>query len=528
MVKSGDLKQQVQELKIRIDDFERLFKIFRSVSSSLQIEEVLKLIISEVVDLCHADQGSIILFDPDQEQLTKTLIRSADPLTSRIDTHLNNLLAGWVYEHRQSLITNDITTLFSPRSIKQKYKTISSALSVPLIKEQNILGVINLISLDKNFRFADREMQLMDILATQCVHLIVNAHLHESLFKETDRLRKELDKKYTFNEVIGNSPKLMAVFSLLERVIPTDARIMIEGESGTGKELIARILHYNGPHKKGPFVAVDCGALPENLLESELFGYVKGAFTGAMQDKAGLFEEAHNGTLFLDEITNMPVNIQSKLLRVLQEGEIRPLGSTKVKKVNVRVLSAASDNLKERVESGTFREDLYYRLSVVNIYLPPLRERSGDILLLTNHFLKKYAEKYQKQVAGLKNEPLQIMESYKWPGNIRELENVIERFVILADAGTDNFSSDLLPEDILAQSTKTVPRQSESSRSNVLNIRQKKAVYEKDMLLKALQNNNWNQSAAAEELGLHESTLRYRMKKFGIKKKKPSSSNPPS
>lgn len=519
MSESSNLKQQVRELKTRLEDFERLFKIFRAVSSSLRIEEVLKMIISEAVNLCHADQGSIILFDPDQEQLTKTLIRSADPITSRIDTHLNNLLAGWVHEHRQSLVTNDITALFGARSVKQKYRTIASALSVPLIKRKNILGVINLISLDKKFCFADRELQLMDMLATQCVHLIVNAHLHESLFKETHRLHKELDNKYTFREVIGNSPKLMEVFALLERIIPTDARIMIEGESGTGKELIARILHYNGPNKEGPFVAVDCGAFPENLLESELFGYVKGAFTGAIQDKPGLFEEADNGSLFLDEITNMPISIQSKLLRVLQENEIRPVGSTKTKKVEVRVISAASESLKEKLKEGKFREDLYYRLSVVNVNLPPLRERPTDIPLLANHFLKKYSAKYQKRVTGLKRKTLQALESYSWPGNIRELENVIERFIILAEPDMEYIPSELLPDDIIYYAAESPSRRKQKFQSNKVSIKEKKIDFEKEMIIKALVRNNWNQSKAADELGLHESTLRYKIRKFRIQKR---------
>jgi Nif-specific regulatory protein len=520
MTELKDLKKQEEELKNRLEDFERLFTIVRSVSSSLQIDTVLKMIISEAISLCHADQGSIILFNPDEEKLTKTLIRSVDNVKSQIDSALNTLLAGWVYDNGKSLLTENLSSIFNERVIKQKHQTISSVLSVPILKTDKMLGVINLISLNKNVIFSTREIKLLELLATQCVHLIVNAGLHESLFRETNRLRKELEKAYTFREVIGNSPKLYDVFTLLERVIPTDARVLIEGESGTGKELIARILHYNGPNKEGPFVAVDCGAFPENLLESELFGYVKGAFTGASQDKPGLFEEAHNGTLFLDEITNMPVSIQSKLLRVLQESEIRPLGSTKVKKVNVRVLSAASDNLKENVETGTFREDLYYRLSVVSVNLPPLRERSGDIVLLANHFLKKYAEKYQKQVTGIKNETLKSMESYNWPGNIRELENVIERMVILAEEGTDNIPPDLFPDNILAHSTETIPHQKSTSSVKQPGIQKKKEDYEKEMLLMALQKNRWNQSVAAKELGLHESTLRYKMKKFGVKKSK--------
>jgi transcriptional regulator with PAS, ATPase and Fis domain len=385
--------------------------------------------------------------------------------------------------------------------------------------EQNILGVINLISVKTNFCFTERETELMEILASQCVNLVVNARIHESLFNETNRLRRELDKKYTFREVIGTSPKLMDVFTLLERIIPTDVRVMIEGESGTGKELIARILHYNGPNKDGSFVGVDCGAFPENLLESELFGYVKGAFTGAVQDKPGLFEEANNGTLFLDEITNMPISIQSKLLRVLQESEIRLIGSTKTKKINVRIISAASDSLKEKLKEGKFREDLYYRLSVVNINLPPLRERLEDISLLANHFLKKYSEKYKKKMVGLKKDTLQTLESYSWPGNVRELENIIERSIILTEPGIDYIPYELLPDDIISQAASKLSRQRRKFQTDKLSIKDKKADFEKEMIIHSLEKNKWNQTVAADELGLHESTLRYRMKKFGIKKK---------
>jgi Nif-specific regulatory protein len=519
MTEIKKLKEEIKLLNSRIDDFERLFKILKSVSSSLQIEKILELILSEAVSLCRANHGSIVLFDPDKNQITKTLIRSEDSKRVKIDNYLNNLLAGWVYDNLKILLTHNLIDTFNAKLIKEKYRDITSVLSVPITEKQKILGVINLVSLNDEYRFGVREIQLIENLAIQCVNIIVNAKLHESLFQETNRLRKELNKKYTFREVIGNSPKLREVFSLLERIIPTDARVMIEGESGTGKELIARILHYNGPHKNGPFVGVDCGAFPENLLESELFGYVKGAFTGATKDKAGLYEEAQNGTLFLDEITNMPINIQSKLLRVLQEGEIRPVGSTKTKKLKVRVISAASESLKESLKKGKFREDLYYRLSVVNVNLPPLRERYGDILLLINYFIKKYSEKYQKPVTGLKSETFQLMESYSWPGNIRELENVIERLVILVEPGVDYIPPELLPEDILSNAGGIFSRQNRPITSKTLSIKEKKADYEKDMLMKALIKNNWNQSIAAEELGLHESTLRYKMRRLGIKKR---------
>ncbi|MFQ6003533.1 MAG: sigma-54 interaction domain-containing protein, partial [Candidatus Zixiibacteriota bacterium] len=323
-------------------------------------------------------------------------------------------------------------------------------------------------------------------------------------------------EKYAFHGIIGNSPKMQEVFTLLERVIPTEGRVLLEGESGTGKELIARVLHYGGPRKDGPFVAVDCGALPASLLESELFGYLKGAFTGAHQDKKGLFEEAHGGTLFLDEIVNMPNEVQTKFLRAIEEGEIRPLGSTQIKKVDVRIIAAASDNLRAQVEASRFREDLYYRLNVVNISLPPLRERTEDIAILANHFLNKMAEKYGKTVKGYKTETITYLENYAWPGNVRELENAVERMAILAEENLDYIPPDLLPQEIRPQGFEPASPLLKNLPSN--NIKTKKNIYEKGIILEALMQQNWNQSAAARALGIAESTLRYKMQKYGIKK----------
>ena len=246
---------------------------------------------------------------------------------------------------------------------------------------------------------------------------------------------------------------------------------------------------------------------------------MKGAFTGAFQDKPGLFEEADNGTLFLDEITNMPTNIQSKLLRLLQENEIRPVGSTKSKKVKVRVISAASDSLKESLKEGKFREDLYYRLSVVIVHLPPLRERLADMPQLANYFLNKYSDKYHKRIIGLKKETLQALESYVWPGNIRELENVIERCIILAESGIKYIPLELLPDDIISHESESSSKHKRKFKTDKLSIKEIKFDFEKEMIIKALEINNWNQSQAANELGLHESTLRYKMRKFGIKKR---------
>lgn len=512
--KKQTLSEENQLLRARVRDFERLSEVLKTVCSTLRVEEILQHIIEEAVALCQSHQGSIILFDPQRGQSARTLIREGRSGESRLDHHLNTLLGGWVLEHQEPLLTDDLVQTFGRDVIKKKHRDIASALSMPLVVQGKIIGVVNLITLQKQKPLGQREAWLMEVLASQCVHFIVNAKLHEALFAETQRLRKELQDKYAFHGLIGHSPKMAEVFALLERILPTEGRVIIEGESGTGKELVARILHYNGPRKEGPFVAVDCGALPANLLESELFGYTKGAFTGATQDKKGLFEEADGGSLFLDEISNMPLEIQTKFLRAVQEGEIRPIGSTKVKTVDVRIIAAASGDLRSAVEAGKFREDLFYRLNVVNLKLPSLRERKEDIPILAHHFLKAISKRYGKNIKGFEAETLAILESYAWPGNVRELENAIERMVILAEPDLVTLSADLLPSEIKKKEANI--SESTAPESHARSIKVKKASYEKQMLLEALEKHHWNQSAAARELGIHESTLRYKMQRFGI------------
>lgn len=427
------LPERVNQLEAQLQDYDRLNEVFHAISSSLHVEEILKKVVERSLQLCKADQGSILLVGSVDEQQVKTLIREGYSDDVKLDHYLNNLLAGWISQHKKPLLTDDLSSITKPQNIKTKYKSIKSILSIPILWEDKIIGVINLISENEKQKFAERDMRLMTMLAFYCAHLIKSAHLHEQLFKETIRLRREVQGKYSYEGIIGNSEKMQAVFSLLDRVVSTDVRVLLEGESGTGKELIARILHYNGPRKDASFVAVDCGALPATLLESELFGYVKGAFTGANQDRIGLIEEANGGTLFLDEIGNMPVEIQAKFLRTIQEGEIRPIGSTKVRKVDVRIIAAVSGDLEEKVQKGEFRQDLFYRLNVVKITLPPLRERKEDIAILANHFLQKMNQRYGKKIKGFNPQTIQRLEAYSWHGNIRELEHAVERGVVLCE-----------------------------------------------------------------------------------------------
>ncbi len=508
-------QRENQLLREQIQDYEKLYQVLEAVSSSLHVNELIEHITAEALQLCQADQGSILLFDPAGQSEAKTLIRQGEPEAIKLDHFLNMMLAGWVSKHRQPLLTEDLQALVGEKFYRGKYREIVSALSVPLNSRGEMIGILNLIRLSGK-PFAERELRLLTVLATIFGQFINNARFHDEIFTETLRLRQEVRDRYTFHGIIGHSPRMKAVFSLLDRVIPTDARVLIEGESGTGKELIAKVIHYSGPRAQKPFVAIDCGALPANLLEGELFGYLKGAFTGAHRDKKGLFEVANGGTLFLDEIANMPNEVQSKFLRAIQEGEIRPLGSTQTKKVDVRIISAGSENLQEKMKTGEFRQDLFYRLNVVSVKLPPLRERRGDVPILADHFLEKLAERHGKRIKGFKPEAMAHLEAYDWPGNVRELENIVERMVILAEDHLEYLPVELLPVEIRPHATIAGVPQTPTDSSG--DIKSRKSAYERTMLLESLARNGWNQSAAARELGISERSVRYKMRKLGIEK----------
>jgi DNA-binding NtrC family response regulator len=266
--------------------------------------------------------------------------------------------------------------------------------------------------------------------------VVTKALEKQKLVSENSFLRRQLQGRFEFNDIIGSSPAMNLVFERMKRIVKSDSAVLVSGESGTGKELVARALHYNGPRKDKPFVAVNCSAIPETLLESELFGHVRGAFTGAIKDKAGKFEAANHGTIFLDEIGTLPIHLQAKLLRVLQEQEVERLGSNKTVKLHVRVISATNSDLEAMVKNGEFREDLYYRLNVIPLHLPPLRERQQDVMFLTSFFLEKQCRLMGRPPCSISKHALEVLEQYSWPGNVRELENLIERMIVLTDATT--------------------------------------------------------------------------------------------
>jgi DNA-binding NtrC family response regulator len=330
--------------------------------------------------------------------------------------------------------------------------------------------------------------------------IIQNALEKRRLFHENRYLRQQLENRYSFANIIGKSPKMQEVFRLIEQVAASDSTIVIQGKSGTGKELVARAIHYNSPRKGRPFVSVNCGGLTESLLESELFGHLRGAFTGAIASKRGLIQEAQGGTLFLDEIGDMPPSMQVKLLRALQEGEIRPVGGTDLIKVDVRFISATNQDLAKAVEEGRFREDLYYRLNVITLTIPDLAERKEDIPLLVAHFLEKYSSAAKKELSGISPEAMAALMDYLWPGNVRELENCIERAVVLAKG------KEILPRDLPASL-----RAGSEDRSIRVRIPLTLAELEKEAIEKTLQYAKGNKALAAKLLGISERTLYRRL-----------------
>jgi transcriptional regulator with PAS, ATPase and Fis domain len=344
-------------------------------------------------------------------------------------------------------------------------------------------------------------LDFLSAFSHQAAIAVENARLRQCLLEENKHLKTELVKSTQFENIIGRSVQMTKVFDLMQKVLNSNIPVLIEGETGTGKELVARALHYNGSRQKGKFVALYCGSIPETLLESELFGYKKGAFTGAVADKKGLFEEADQGTLFLDEIIDVSLSIQAKLLRVLQEGEFRRVGDTISRRADVRIISATNRDLAQAVKDGKFREDLFYRIQGVTVNLPPLHNRNDDILLLANYFLACYAQKENKSIKGFNRESKEILLSYHWPGNVRELENAVARACALTS------------QDTITVGDLGIKLEVKTSHSG---LKKEVSQKEKEYILGVLEEVGGNRTRAAQKLGISRRTLQYKLKQYGI------------
>jgi two-component system response regulator AtoC len=337
------------------------------------------------------------------------------------------------------------------------------------------------------------------------------AEERERLRKEIELLRKEVKREYSFDNIVSKNEKMQQIFEVIQKVAQYKSTVLITGESGTGKEVVARTLHHQSDRSQHPFIPINCGAIPENLLESELFGHTKGAFTDAIRTKKGLFEEADGGTLFLDEIGELPAQLQVKLLRVLQDGEIRRVGESKSVQIDVRIVAATVKDLVKEVSEGRFRDDLFYRLNVVPVHIPPLRERKEDIPLLITHFIKKHSQSLGKNVAGIEPKALEALMNYKWYGNVRELENTIERAMVLADG--ENIEPGNLPTDVqnFQEKAEILPLTEEE-----YSIKKSSKVLETTLIRRALKRTKGNHTHAARLLEISHRALLYKIKEYGI------------
>jgi Nif-specific regulatory protein len=381
---------------------------------------------------------------------------------------------------------------------------------VPVVVGRKTVGALGVDLVFKKDRDYDRHVKFLRVIAGMMGQAVRVERLVEAetqrLVAENIHLREELRERYDFSNMIGGSGSMRQVYEQIAQVAGTNTSVLIRGESGTGKELIAHAIHYNSPRAKKPFVKVSCAALPDTLIESELFGYEKGAFTGAHARKLGRFELAEGGTLFLDEIGDLNLTTQVKLLRVIQEREFERLGSTETIKIKVRLITATNKDLEKAISEGTFREDLYYRLNVFTIFVPPLRERKPDVMALADYFLEKYTKEHGKNIKRISTPAIDMLMSYHWPGNVRELENAMERAVLICD-GTVIHAHHLPPTLQTAESSGTVVK---------VSLGEAIASYEKDLIQDALKTTSGNCSRAARLLSSTERVLNYKVRKYGI------------
>ncbi|HHV61179.1 MAG TPA: sigma-54-dependent Fis family transcriptional regulator [Firmicutes bacterium] len=353
---------------------------------------------------------------------------------------------------------------------------------------------------------------------TQIKAIVKNALKLQALAKENEYLKGALQERFQLGSIIGKSPKMQEIYDLIDKVAPTDATVVLLGESGTGKELVAKCIHYNSPRRNGPFIKLNCAALPEGVLDSELFGHEKGAFTGATVQRLGRFELAHGGTIFLDEIGDISPATQVRLLRVLQEREFERVGGTQTIKTDARIIVATNKDLEREMLAGRFREDLYYRLNVIRIFMPPLRERMEDIPLLVDYFLKEFCALHQKHVTQVAPDAMKALMSYRWPGNIRELRNVIERGVVLATG--DLVTVDLLPEEITTSCPDGRRHRFEHGKTLKDVVDEVVEEVEREVILDALSKCGWRQAKVAGLLGISEKTLYNKMQKYHIRQER--------
>jgi Nif-specific regulatory protein len=511
------------EVNLTNEDLNLLYEVSISIHSIGDPDKMLESILLKIKAVFSVEGASIALHDATHKEFY--FIRTVEEQQNGTQKKMYEMrfpdnygVAGWVLRERRPVTILDVSRderFFDGLDIQKDFST-RSMICVPLKTRKGVIGV--LYALNKlEGEFTPKEAMLLEILSGTIAVAIENADLYgeikqyvSSLEKENIRLKSEVQDRYNVQGIIGSSAPMRSVFDMLDRVAGSTTSVLIQGPTGTGKELIAKVIHYNSPLKNKPFVAENCGALSENLLESELFGHVRGAFTGAIADKKGLFELAEGGTVFLDEIADIPMPMQVKLLRVLQEGQVRPVGGSHYLKVNFRLLTSSNRDLLEEVKKGNFRDDLFYRIQVFPIIMPPLAERKEDIPLLVTHFLEKLANKLNRPIKRLTRQALNYLMQFSWPGNVRELENEIERALTLAGEDSE------IKEEYLSDKITGLGEKVAATGLGDLTLQEVTEKIERQMVTRALRKTGGNRTQAARILGLTRQGLLNKIARFKI------------
>ena len=490
-----------------------LLDVSHALSGTLNLRSALHRVL-EILAKHHGTVRGLITLLHDNRELHVEASDGLDAPSHSVRYRLGEGIIGKVAESSRPIVVPRVSKepTFLNRAAKRPElpREELSFICVPILLNRRAVGAIGVDLKFNPDRDYERYVKFLGIVASSVAAAVKIQRLVEEdkkrLVDENTHLRQELKERYDFSSMIGTSGPVRQMYEQMAQVAATNTTVLIRGESGTGKELVAHSIHYNSPRANKPFGKVSCAALPDSLIESELFGYERGAFTGAEQRKKGRFELAEGGTLFLDEIGDITLSTQVKLLRVLQEREFERLGSTETVKVNVRLLTATNKDMERAIVAGTFREDLYYRLNVFSIFVPPLRERKADLLLLVDHFLEKFSREHHKNIKRIATPAIDMLMSYHWPGNVRELENTLERSVLMCD-GQVIHGHHLPPSLQTAEATGTVTRVSLSDAV---------AGFEKDLIQDALKTTRGNRAKAARLLDTTERVLNYKVRKYGL------------
>lgn len=499
----------------KVDEITLLYEISQALNKYPDLKKSLYNVLDILSKSMNMVRGMITILNPMREEIRIEVAHGISQNAMQKGTYkLGEGITGQVIQSGTAIsiprISESPQFLNRTQSRGEKTKEELSFICVPIKKEQQVIGALGVDKpYDDAYPLKEGEKFLSVVaamIATKVIHLERIQREKEKLTSENERLKAELEKKYRIKNIVGNSNKMREVYQMISQVARSNATVLIRGESGTGKELVANAIHYNSRRASHPFVKVNCAALPANLIESELFGHERGAFTGAIQQKPGKFQIADKGTLFLDEIGSITPDVQAKLLRVLQEREFERVGGNRTIKIDVRIIAATNKNLEQAVTDNFFRSDLYYRINVFPIYLPPLRERKTDILALADFFLEKYARENDKEIVRFSTPAIDMLMAYHWPGNVRELENCIERAVLLCE-GKVIHSYHLPPTLQTGEYSDTLPSQT---------IEDAVGKLEREMIIDALKHTRGNLSQAAKTLGSTIRKIAYKAQKYGI------------